>query len=269
MAASILLLIVIFGLGSGSVMAIADVSRSYSISGGDSLAAGDLVSTTGTNDQVTLADSANGQRLVGIVLSATNSVLAIDPAGSSAKAQVALSGTVSVYVSTLNGDIHAGDVVAVSPLAGIGMKAEGTLRTIGVAQADFTSRSSGAKGYDVTDKSGKSKHVLIGSVPVVIAIGNGVAVATQTGVVGDLQALASTVVGRQVSVLQAVFSFFVAIIAISALIALVYSSIRSGIIAIGRNPLARDSIYRSLVAVMVMALLIVVVAVGIIYFILR
>src|SRR5205807_10146004 len=101
----------------------------------------------------------------------------------------------------------------------------------------------------------------------VMSIGNGTAPASPYGLISDLQAFAMAVVRHQVSIAQVMVSFRIALVAIVALIPLVYGAIQGGIVAIGRNPLARESIYRSLLQVMGMALLIVVIAVGLLYFV--
>lgn len=266
---AVLLVVASAAFCSAKAWALSDVSRSFFVSKDSAVVAGDLVSTKGDNGEVVLADTSNGQRLVGVVIPTDKALLTLDTVGSQQKVQVATSGTATVFVSTLGGDIHAGDAIGVSPLSGIGMKSEGTLRTLGIAQADFTAKTSNGKGYTIRDKSGRSQQIVIGSVPVVIAIGNGLAATSQYGVVSDLQAFAGAIVGHQVSVAQSIVSFLVTIVAMAALIALVYGAIQGGIVAIGRNPLARASIYRSLLQVMATALLIVVMAGILLYLILR
>ena len=71
------------------------------------------------------------------------------------------------------------------------------------------------------------------------------------------------------SALQAILSFLVTVIALASLIALVYGAIHASIVAIGRNPLAKGAIYKTLLQVIGMALLIVIVAVAILYLTLR
>jgi len=253
----------------GTVAALQVVSRSYTVASGSVVAAGDLVSTMGDQDTVTLANTDNGSRLVGVVVSAGQSAVAINGTNAQNTVQVATSGTCNVFVSTVGGDIHAGDAIAVSPLNGIGMRAQGTLRTIGIAQADFTSSDANTKSYSVKDQGGGTHQVALGTVAVMIGIGSGSGLAADAGVVGNLQTTAGVIVGHPVSALQAILAFLVAIIAVGSLIALVYGSIKGGVSAIGRNPLARGSIYKSLAQVIAMACLIVVVAGAMLYFTLR
>jgi hypothetical protein len=59
------------------------------------------------------------------------------------------------------------------------------------------------------------------------------------------------------------------LIAIAALVALVYGAIRGSLISLGRNPLAGKLIMRSLSRVIGMALLIAAVSTALIYFTLR
>ena len=263
--------IILYGLCTlviGGVAFAADISRSLPIESGQSVLVGDLISASGDSDTVVPADSSNGARLLGAAIPSGSASVAIG-SNLATNVQVAVSGTASVFVSTINGDVHAGDSISVSPLKGIGMKTEGTLRTIGIAQADLTSHSPGAAPYSVTDKGGTAKRVYIGSMPVVIAIGNGTSINMSSGIAGGLQGLAEVLVGHQVSTLQALASVLITIAATGAVIALVYGSIRSSIIAAGRNPLARETIFRSLAGVLAMAALIVFVAVAALDFTLR
>jgi len=252
-------------LSDGAAFALANVSRSFTRS--DNVVVGSLVSAAKTPDTVELANTANADRLIGVVVPISQSLA---DSSTATKAQVAMSGTADVLVSTLNGNVQAGDEIVVSPISGVGMKATAGARAIGISQGDLTTTTSGASTRTVDDGHGHSATVQIGSIPIAIVIGyTAAAPAGNPGFLGGLQTFVSTVAGHSVSVLQSVLVFLTTIIAIAALVGLVYGAIRGSIISLGRNPLARASIYQSLARVIVMALFIVVVSLVVIYLTLR
>lgn len=230
------------------------ISRSYRIQGQSQ--PGDLVSLdTGRSDYGQLANTTNSTGLLGVVIRDGASLLAIDPSNSTV--QVAINGTVPVLVSTMGGTIAAGDLVSVSPLNGIGMKAQPGLSVIGVAQARFSSTSSNASRQTVVDRESHNREVSVGLILVDIVINRNTG--DKPGA-GGLQKVVQKLIGHEVSMLRIIIATVVAIITILAISILLYASIFGSIISIGRNPLARQSIFKTLRSVLALALLIAVVA---------
>jgi hypothetical protein len=253
---------------TGTVLGLADVSRSFLTDASD-IVPGTLVSVQ-PNGTVALTNLRNEQRLVGVVLAAdTASLLTLNRGEGRPAVQVSESGIVNMYASTLNGDVHAGNMITVSPLSGIGMAATTGLRTVGIAQADLTSTTVGVKPFVIHDHAGQSKRVFVGTLPVLISSGGSESASASPGFIGNLQALAATAVGHPVSTSQAVISLVVTVVSMAALIALVYGTIRASVVAVGRNPLARASIYKILAQVFGMVVVIAVVAMAILYLMLR
>lgn len=214
-------------------------------------------------DYVESANVDNGSRLLGVALANKDSLIAVDAAAGTI--QVATSGNVSVLVSDLNGAVNVGDQVAVSPFNGIGMKALPGSRVIGLAQTSFNGRSPGATTEQVTDKSGHTSPVQVGYVQVSIAIGTNTADAN----LSSLQRLVKAITGRTVSTFRAVTSLVVATVAMVTLVTLIYASIHSGIIAVGRNPMAKQAIFRRVGFVLGLAGGTIAMSVGIIFLLLR
>lgn len=244
--------------------ASANISQAYKTD--QALTAGQLVSLDARRpDYVEPAQTANGSRLLGVTVISDDSLLAIEYDGTAAgQVQVATSGIVSTMVSDLGGDIRAGDAVAVSPFRGIGMKAPPGSRVIGLARTAFDGRSP-ATTQTITDKQGQSTRLRLGSIRLDIQITTKPPDASSSG----LQRLAQSLTGRTVSTNRIIISLVVAVVASIALITLTYASIYSSIISVGRNPLAKYAIFRTLTAVMIMALLTAVVASLTIFFLLR
>lgn len=245
--------------------ASANISHSYKSK--SSITDGSLVSLDSQlADAVQPANTSNAQQLLGIAVASNDSLLAVD--ASNSLIQVATSGTASALVSTLNGPIVVGDQVSVSPFNGIGMKATPGSHVIGLAQTAFNANSSDAVSQQVTDKSGKATQLQLGYIRLGIAIGTASTQGSDANL-NSLQKLAKSLTGHAVSTLRVMVSLAISLVAILALITLVYASVYGTIISIGRNPLAKYAIFRSLSSVISMVILIASIATVTIFLLLR
>jgi hypothetical protein len=251
MTAWCLLLLVLCVPGMVSAEAI---SKAYRIEGNPTN--GSLVSLDASKPGTGhLANIENSTDLLGTVVGRDDSLLAIDPADD--KVQVAIGGEAPVLVSTVNGDIKTGDMISVSPLTGVGMKAGPGVPVIGTAQADFTARSTGATTRQVTDKNGGTETVSVGFVPVKIQVNNS---PNNAESLNSLQRIVQGLTGRVIPTVRIILSLVIAVITLITLTTLIYGSIFGSIISIGRNPLAKSDILKSLRSVLVLALLLALVA---------
>ncbi len=177
---------------------------------------------------------------------------------------MAVSGVVAMSVSTFNGDIHAGDQISASSVDGVGMKIGQGLRAVGIAQSSLDSTSKDAATIAVDGRT-----VYLGHVTVSLANSNFNNNPTTPGVINFLQTVATKASGHQVTEIQAILSFVVALIAIVATTVLVYGAVRGGLISLGRNPLARMLIIHSIEELMALIPAIIIITAVVIYFILR
>lgn len=206
------------------------------------LSTGALVSLKeGSADTVELSNTARAERLVGAV--SEDAFLELSDDASSV--QVVTNGAASVLVSDLNGEVKAGDRIAASPLAGIGMKATRSGVVIGTAQGDFGSGASTVE-RTVTDQSGSTETVRIGLVPVQINVAAYIVNDSQGAVPSVLQDFANSVAGKPVSPTRVLVAFFLILLLFVSVTVLLYSAVRSSIISIGRNPLSESALRRSL-----------------------
>lgn len=241
-----------------------NISQSYGVE--KELQAGTIVSTVGNSaNKVEPTNTENADRVIGVVVKPENSIVAVDP--DSMKAQVGTSGAINVLVSTVNGDIKAGDKIAPSPFSGIGMKALGNGYIVGVAKANFNDSSEGAASQQVTDKNGAKSMVTVGYLQISLSPRYDSTVAN-SGLNG-LQRFVRSLTGHTVSMTRIIISLVIAVLTIVAIIILMYAAIYGSIVSIGRNPLARVSIFRALARVVAMALLVFIIAFGLIYLLLR
>jgi hypothetical protein len=244
----------------------ASISHSFQSSSGV-ISGGSLVSLDPKHTgYVELSNSSNAQSLVGLAVGNNGSLLAVNSGNTTT--QVATSGITTALVSDVNGPIAVGDQVSVSPFDGIGMKSGPGTRFIGLARTAFNSKSPGVTSQSIADKSGHKTKVNLGYVNVSINIGT-VPVNSTGNNLNALQSLAKSLTGHVVSTVRILLSMLVVLVTVMALIPLIYGAIYSGIVSIGRNPLAKHDILLSLASVLLVALLLSVVAAVTVFFLLH
>lgn len=205
------------------------------------IVAGALVSTTAdTSDTVELSTAETSTRLAGVV--DEHPFISISTANK--EVQVVSNGMTSVLVSDINGSIEVGDKITASPIAGVGMLATVNSQVVGTAQASFN--SSKGQVRTVTDKSGASRTVHIGSMPLQVSVAY-YQVPSSSFLPPFIQNLANSVAGRPVSLLRIILCGFLMLFGFIYIGILVYASVRSAVVALGRNPLAAHDIRRSLI----------------------
>jgi len=93
----------------------------------------------------------------------------------------------------------------------------------------------------------------VGQIPVDIGVGNYQPNGLDTGSVVPtwLQTVSNTVAGKVVSPIRAVIATTILIAAIISVSVLLYGAVRTSIISIGRNPLAKTSVFKGLAQVIV------------------
>jgi hypothetical protein len=207
------------------------------------------------------ANTDNGTSVVGVSVDSNDSLVAVD-AGSGG-VQVATSGTASVFVSNLSGDIAAGDQVAVSPFDGIGMKATADSQIIGVALTALNSKTTGTTRQTVKDSSGTSKTVTVGSIRISISPGSA-SKGGSSDKINGLQKMVQSLTGKVIPTARIVVALCITVVTLIVMIALIYGSVYSTIISVGRNPLAKYAIFRSLAVVMALTLAMALVAIVVI-----
>lgn len=209
------------------------------------IVSGALVSLKpGTANTVELATSENTDRILGVV--GENSLIELSDGTGTVK--VATTGESVVLVSDINGDIKTGDKITSSPIAGVGMKALTSTMVIGTIQADL--KTVDTEERTVTNKNGDKKMVKIGALPIQVDKVFYQADQDQNSYVPPaLQEFANNLAGRPVSPVRVILSSFLIVFVFITVAVLMYSSIRSSIISIGRNPLSESAVHKSLAQV--------------------
>lgn len=233
----------------------------------EKLQRGMLVATKDGDDKkvVALTDKTI-DKFKGVVVEKNDSPVTIS--NEEQKIFVATSGPYEVLVSDENGPIKKGDFVSISTASGIGAVAtEDSQFVVGVAAGDF------AGGGDSlsTAKSSSGKDVKVGRIKVDVAFGKnpGAKDKAHSKVPGILKNISESVADKPLSAARIYLSFtvFVATVVVSGIV--LFSGIRSGVIAIGRNPLSKKTIYRGLMQVIVLGLIIFIVGIFGVYLVLK
>jgi hypothetical protein len=164
---------------------------------------------------------------------------------------VATSGTADVLVSDINGAITRGDNITASPIGGVGMKATGTVKIIGVAQGDMSSTIK-----QTYKENGVEHPIILGQVPVLVNVSYYYKEPEKTLIPEAIQKLANALAGRTVSSLPILISGGIFIVMLVVVVSIIYSMVRGGIISVGRNPMSQSAVYRNLIQLSALVLVI-------------
>jgi hypothetical protein len=220
------------------------------------------------NTSVEPVTDATLSKLQGVVVAANDAPVTLSTTSNQQQVFVAVSGRYQVLVTNQNGTISVGDNVTVSALAGLGMKA-GTTQSfvIGKAVQGFDGKKN---VVDSAKLKSNNQTVAIGRIQVDIAIArNPLALNQDVHVTGWLQHVGDTISSKPVNPVRLYGALVVLIIAIVTAGSMMYSGVHTSMVAIGRNPLAKKSILRSLIIVVFVALVVVIVGLGAVYLLLK
>lgn len=243
--------------------ALTTISQSYITT--DQLSLGSIVSLQkNTSDQVVGATTSNVDSILGVVINKGSSILTLSSDHEN-QVQVATSEMASVLVSDINGAVIQGDQITASPIKGVGMKATGNTKVIGIAQD--TPRNSDATQY-YTDSNGVKQPIVLGEVPILVNVSYYFKEPEKTLIPSALQNLANALAGKTVSTLPIVISAGIFVVTLIVVVSIIYSMIRSSIISVGRNPMSQSAIYRDLIQLSALVLAILTVGMISIYLVL-
>jgi len=198
----------------------------------------------GNNSTVELANSDRVSRLIGVV--GSNSL--IEFGGESGSIQVVTSGVTQALVSDANGPINAGDKITASPIDGIGMKTTDNSQIVGTAQVAMNTAT--ARTRTVQGKDGSQITVHIGLVQIQVGVTFYVTPNSQVSFLpAFLQDFANTVSGKEVSPVRVIIAALILLLAFLSIAVLLYSTVRSSIISIGRNPLSEKAVRKSIIQI--------------------
>lgn len=209
--------------------------------------------------------------MLGVVVSPNDSPVALSNTNTQSQVYVATYGQYDALVSTQNGPIHAGDTIAVSSLDGVGMKADsGRSAVLGKAAQGFDGTT--AQSTVTLHGSTGQTSVSVGRIMVNISVAHNPAykpVAAEAGVPGFLSSAAQHVTNKPVSALRIYAGLVVLLLATIISGILLYSGVHAAMTAIGRNPLAKKSIVRTLLQVILISLIVFIIGLIAVYLLLK
>lgn len=212
----------------------------------------------------------NEEKIQGVVINPTDSAVLLS--GEDQKVFVSNTGPYFVLVSTQNGPVAVGDYVTVSSISGVGMKASDLDKVvIGKAvesfdQADITKVRSSAK---IKDSVGNETEVKIGTIKVDISVGRNPSQRVNASLPVVLKQASETIAGKPVTPARVYLSFFVFLATSIIAGSMLYSAVRSTMISMGRNPLGKKAIIKSLIQVASVAVMIFIVGLFAVYLLLK
>ena len=220
------------------------------------------LTTDKTQDsKIERATQQNNQRVVGVVTNFDNSFVTV--ASSKAAVLVESEGEVDAYVSDLGGEVTQGNLLVLSPLKGVLMKArEGeSAPIVGIAAAN-TSSATKSSSYQV-DVDGTQKSTTIARIRINLNRQGAASNGSQDP--SSLAKLGKAVVGREVGETRVLVALILFVIVLIAEGGILYGAISSAIVALGRNPLARKVIRQEMIRVIIVALIVLAVGLGAVY----
>lgn len=196
-------------------------------------------------------------KMQGVVVAANDATVTVSNNGNKNQVFVATFGHYEVLVSNQNGPIKSGDYITISAIAGVGMKVDSTQPTVlGKATGDFSGTSKVAGSAKLKDSTGKEVAVSLGRIPVDISIShNPLQKAAADGLPSFLSHASSAVAGKNVSAARVYVSLIILLMSTMVAGGILYSGVRGGLIAIGRNPMAKKQIMAGIIRVILSGLI--------------
>ena len=229
--------------GAGSI------SQGFNISDKNAEPGALVTRRPGSQDNLELAIAEHADQLVGVI--GEKPLIELSGDNKAHNAQVVISGSTQTFVSDINGQIKTGDKITASPLKGIGMKATEDSQVVGTAQANPTNTTE----RTITDRDGHKHTVNVALLPVQIDVMYYVADKGRLASLlpSFLQTVADNAAGKSVSPLRVLVGAVILVLGFVTAAIILYSSVRSGITAIGRNPLAHTALLHGLLEVLLTA----------------
>lgn len=251
--------VALLGLSAAGIVA---ASTSYGFQAEEDIRQGELVSVEKERPEyVTPAHTDNRENLIGVATEAAT----IDFVEETTNVKVVTEGVTTVLVSDLNGAIQKGDIIAPSPLKGIGGKAKTSGRVVGFARENFSANSTNTRVIAVRHNNGRTQEVTVGRIPVFVDVHQLQTERETLFLFGPLKEVVEEVSGRHVSLLRLVLVLAVAVFAILIAVLLLWRVVSLHISSRDKNYLTRKDVLFGSGQIIAMGVLILIVGVAIIY----
>lgn len=220
--------------------------------------------------KVETVNSDQVDRVHGVVVGANDAAVLIS--SENQKVFVATSGRYPVLVSDQGGDIKIGDYITVSAMSGIGMKSNDHVPiVIGKSTEPFSSKDGNiiVGTAKIKDTNGKERVVNIARITVDLGVGRNPLQKTDETLPAALKRAGELIAGKPVSPVRVYIAILVLVVTAAIAGSLTYSAVRSGLIAIGRNPLGKKAIIKGMFQVVIIALMVFIAGIFGVYLLLK
>jgi hypothetical protein len=252
-----------------SVVSAQTITQGYDIETNVNLQRGMVVALKEDDPKkVEAINNSAAKRIHGVVVGSGDSsfILAED----TQKVYVASGGKFEVLVSDQNGVINPGDFISLSAVSGIGMKSDEFQEIVlGKAIDSFDGKNKKLSEVTIKDAQGNDRTLSVGRILVDIAIIRNPILKSTASLPSFLRDASEYVAGKPVNPIRVYLSMAVLFSAAAVAAALIYSGVRSGMIAIGRNPLSKRSIIRGIIQVILVAISIFLIGIFGVYLLLK
>ena len=206
--------------------------------------------------------------ILGVVVSANDSPITISD--DNRHVFVTTNGQYDVLVSDQEGSIKPTDYITLSALSGVGMKAtDEQTNILGRATASFDGKTNVLGTTVLKDAKGVQKTVHITRLKVEINISKNPLSKTVDQTPAILSQAGKAIAGKSVSAVRLYLSAIIFVVGTIIAGSIMYAGVKSSIISIGRNPLSKRSILRSMLGVAFSSMVIFLISVLGVYLLLR
>lgn len=215
-------------------------------------------------NSVTALTVDESESMLGVVIDPSDAPAAFSSEGE--QTFVATSGQYPILVSDLNGAIRPGDLLTMSPIDGVATKADKQQPVIvGKALSGFDNNSDVLNRTSVNGRN-TSLGRIIGEIGVAA---NPLYEVDSSYSPTLLRSIAESITDKPVSNTRLYISVAVMVMTTVLVVVLIYSGVKGGLVAIGRNPLSKNSIGKNILIIIVSATIIFSVGLLAVYLILK
>lgn len=206
-------------------------------------------------DHVVKASTSNIGNLLGVVAGEGGAL--VSASSEETNVDVITSGEAFIFVSTLNGVLEAGDRITASPVSGVGMKAISRVKAVAIAQESFDGSGDNVQEVTITDAAGEEKSIAIGIARAHISIHEHIPEAESGNpFFVALQDAAQSVTGRPVSLAKTLIASGIMLSSLIVVVMLLMGATQGTMISLGRNPLAKRTIFSTMIKFVSVSILI-------------
>jgi hypothetical protein len=219
--------------------------------------------------KVVASNRENQARLHGVVIASNDASFTLSD--DAEKTFVATVGRFDALVSTEADTIQPGDFLTVSNITGIAMKAgEFDPYTVGKAIEGFDGNANAVSKTELKDSLGNVNTVAIGRIMIDVSVGSNPLLRPAESTLPEfLEKATELIAEKPVSPVRVYISLFIILASAAIAGSLLYSGTKSSFISIGRNPLSKQSITKSLIQIVVTSIIIFLLGLFGVYLLLR